>query len=254
MTGRPLNLVTYLGASTTPIASELSAAVSAVSGLDVRFDADADWETRRAALERGDAHILWACGLLTVERLAAGTLDAEIVAAPVFAGEHEPVYRSVIVARRTLGVTSLEGLAGSRLAINETSSWSGHHALRAHLAALGRSGPFFVSVTTTGGHDASVDALLEGSADVAAIDHTIWDDRRSRDRRVDDELVVADRTRDWPAPPFSVSRALPPEVRDALAVALVGARPRGLAAIVPATSAEYDPIREGRAVSEAVGW
>ncbi|MEX1173132.1 MAG: PhnD/SsuA/transferrin family substrate-binding protein, partial [Chloroflexota bacterium] len=232
MTGRRLNLVTYLGAVTTPIAAELADAVSAAGGLDMRFDAAAPRRDRLALIDAGEAHVLWACGLLTVERLAAGSLDAEIVAAPVFPGERSPVYRSMIVARRSLGATSLDDLAGARLAINEPSSWSGHHALRAHLAALGRTGPFFGAVRVTGGHDASVDALLEGTADAAAIDHTIWDDRRARDRRADDELVVVDRTRDWPAPPFSVSRALAPEVRDAVSAALVAARPRGLEAIV----------------------
>jgi phosphonate transport system substrate-binding protein len=215
---------------------------------------DAPWPERLAMIDAGEAHALWACGLLTVERLAAGTLDAEIVAAPVFLGERAPVYRSVIVARRSVGATSLAELAGTRLAINEPSSWSGHHALRAHLAALGRSEPFFGAVSVTGGHDASVDALMDGTADVAAIDHTIWDDRLARDPRVGESLVVVDHTADWPAPPFSLSRALPPETRQALARALVEARPRRLEAIAAAKSADYDPIRAGRVASEAVGW
>jgi len=44
-----------------------------------------------------------------------------------------------------------------------------------------------------------------------------------------------------------------PNVRSVIAEALVGARPRGLAAIVPATSADYDQIRAGRSASNEVG-
>ena len=77
---------------------------------------------------------MWLCGLATIDLLESGRFDAEIVAAPVFPGKSGAVYRSVVVARRGIGAATFDDLEGTRLAINGSGSWSGYHALRAHLA------------------------------------------------------------------------------------------------------------------------
>jgi phosphonate transport system substrate-binding protein len=196
---------------------------------------------------------VWLCGLATTELIDSGRFDAEIVAAPVFPGESRPVYRSVVVARREAGASTLDELAGTRLAINGKGSWSGYHALRAHLAEAGRFEAFFGSVTEAGSHDASIDRLLAGEADCAAIDSSVWDDRCARDPSTRELSVVA-RTRDHPVPPFSVSRALDADLRRAITAALVGSAPVGLHAIVPAAGADYDPIRTAKAFAGQVAW
>ena len=193
------------------------------------------------------------CGFATVEGLDAGRLDLDIVAAPVFPGHERATYRSVISARRDAGAATLGDLAGARLAINERTSWSGYHALRVHLAETGRLGPFFGSVAETGGHGASIEAVLGGAADTAAIDDTIWEYRVGLDPRLA-TLAVVDRTRAWPAPPFSLSRALDPAVRAAVAAALPSLAPTGLDGIRPATSADYDPIRGAMVLAAEVAW
>jgi ABC-type phosphate/phosphonate transport system substrate-binding protein len=111
-----------------------------------------------------------------------------------------------------------------------------------HLADTGRDDPFFGSITATGSHAASLDAVVHGAADLAAVDDTIWADLAPRERRFD-ALAVIDRTRAWPAPPFSVSRALDPAIRDVLTAALPGLHPEGLDGIRPARDVDYDPIR-----------
>ena len=78
--------------------------------------------------------------------------------------------RSVVVARAAQGHWALEGFRGGRAAFNTTHSQSGYNAFRALLAPLARGGQFFESTLETGGHSASVDAVREGRADLAAID------------------------------------------------------------------------------------
>jgi ABC-type phosphate/phosphonate transport system substrate-binding protein len=46
--------------------------------------------------------------------------------------------------------------------------------LRAEIAPLAQGAPFFGAVTITGAHAASVTAVAEGEADVAAIDAVSW--------------------------------------------------------------------------------
>jgi ABC-type phosphate/phosphonate transport system substrate-binding protein len=186
------------------------------------------------------------CGFMTVQTIDEGRLPVDIVAAPIFPGQVAPTYRSVIIARQDAGAGSLDDLAGARLAVNERHSWSGYHAIRTHLTDTGRRGPFFGSIQETGSHVASVEAVLSGGADTAAVDDTIWMDLAARDDRLD-ALAVIDRTRAWPAPPFSVSRSLDPAIREALRAALPTLHPEGLDGIRPATDADYDPIRRAAA-------
>jgi len=78
--------------------------------------------------------------------------------------------RSVLVARAEQGHWGLEGFRGRRAAFNATNSQSGYNAFRALLAPLALGGRFFGSTLETGSHSASVDAVREGYADLAAID------------------------------------------------------------------------------------
>jgi phosphonate transport system substrate-binding protein len=251
MTGYPF--LSFLGTNTVPIVRELGDRLTAELGIDLAGELAPSWSEVLAAIDTGSAHVLWMCGLATTQLIDSGQLDFEIVAAPVFPGESGPVYRSIVVARREARPSTIDDLAGSRLAINGSASWSGYHALRAHLAESGRFDAFFSSVTETGGHDASIDSLLAGEADCAAIDCSVWDARTARDPRIHELQVVA-RTRDQPAPPFSVSRALDPDLRRAITDGLLRATPAGLDAIVPATDDDYDPLRYAMGVAERVDW
>ncbi len=78
--------------------------------------------------------------------------------------------RSVLVARAEHGHLKLEGFRGLRAAFNAANSQSGYNALRALVAPLAVKGRFFASALETGGHGASVAAVREGRADLAAID------------------------------------------------------------------------------------
>jgi ABC-type phosphate/phosphonate transport system substrate-binding protein len=81
-----------------------------------------------------------------------------------------PTYRSVIVVAEGDPATAMSGLAGRRAAINGWDSQSGMSALRAAAAPHHRDGRFFGDVAVTGSHWASMAAIREGRADVAAID------------------------------------------------------------------------------------
>ena len=78
--------------------------------------------------------------------------------------------RSVLVARAEHGNIGLEGFRGLRAAFNTPNSQSGYNAFRALVAPLAAQGRFFGSAIETGGHVASVAAVREGRADLAAID------------------------------------------------------------------------------------
>ena len=170
-----------------------------------------DVEIVEGVNSRLDADIVFACGLLTA--LAIRTHGTrEIVAAPIFAGEYEASYRSVIVARTDSGLRSLRGDKGLRLSVNEYTSWSGWHGFKEHLRRAEVAPETIAEHILSGSHVASLDAVLDGRADVASIDHTIWNTQRRVDPRMS-ALRVIDTTRDWPAPPVSIRSSLSPDIR-----------------------------------------
>jgi ABC-type phosphate/phosphonate transport system substrate-binding protein len=83
----------------------------------------------------------------------------------------EGIYcRSVLVARSEHAHWALERFRGLRVAFNAQDSQSGTNALRALVAPLARKGMFFARTLETGAHIASVAAVRNGQADLAAID------------------------------------------------------------------------------------
>lgn len=248
-----LRLIAYLGADADITAAAIADGLTEALGRPVEAATAASWLDRRAAIARGDADVLWMCGLATVEALDAGDLDMDIVAAPIHEERERAIYHSVVIAHRDRAPVAGKPWTTLRLAMNEPTSWSGFHALRVHLVERGEAAAPFREVIQTGGHLASIEALLDGRADIAAIDDTIWRRWIARDPRATD-LIVVERTRDWPAPPFSVARRLDERLRRTIAERLPELRPAGLTAIVPAADADYDPIRKAMAVSRAVPW
>ena len=81
-----------------------------------------------------------------------------------------PTYISHIVVTADNSAASIADLFGQRAAINGWDSQSGMSALRAVAAPHHRNGSFFSEVVVTGNHRASMAAIREGRADVAAID------------------------------------------------------------------------------------
>ncbi|MBB2972416.1 ABC-type phosphate/phosphonate transport system substrate-binding protein [Mesorhizobium sp. RMAD-H1] len=101
------------------------------------------------------------------------------------AGGSGVFYSSVIVARRGEGQPlppPADGRAclpigffhGRRLAFNEHQSLSGYLALERDLKATRASLAIFADMVQTGAHRASIRAVAEGLADVAAIDCKTW--------------------------------------------------------------------------------
>lgn len=96
----------------------------------------------------------------------------DLIATPCFdfPGCDGSDYSSVIVTRAVDGVGSLAAARGLTAAVNDQHSNSGMNVLRHAVAPLARDGRFFGEIKWTGAHVASLRALREGEADIAAID------------------------------------------------------------------------------------
>jgi ABC-type phosphate/phosphonate transport system substrate-binding protein len=94
------------------------------------------------------------------------------VATPCYAaaGCEGARYRSWVLVRDGSSAARLDQLAGAKVAINDRASQSGCNSLRFLATPLAKAGRFFGSVTETGNHLASIEAVRTGAADLAAID------------------------------------------------------------------------------------
>ena len=214
-------------------------------GIEISFDRGLSSQRRTDMALNGDVDLLWVCGLLGTRLIDSGELRCSIRLAPVFHLRTRPVYQSVIVARTDNAYASLADVAGTRLALNEHGSWSGYAALVEHLRRHRRSIGIFSTEIVTGSHAASVLAVREGQADVAAIDDSIWHWLVENGRT--DGLTVIDHTGLWPAPPLVIGH----QVDDRRATGLIDALTelprrsvRGLDHFAPVGDADYDTMRE----------
>lgn len=117
--------------------------------------------------------------------------------------------RSVLVARSEHAHLALEDFRGLRVAFNAPDSQSGYNALRAQIAPLARMGRFFESAIDTGGHSASVAAVREGQADLAAIDCVTYAALQRYAPQAAQGLCIVGTTEAYPGLPLVSALATP---------------------------------------------
>jgi ABC-type phosphate/phosphonate transport system substrate-binding protein len=136
------------------------------------------------------------------------------VATPCYAapGCHAGDYRSRIVVRADDRADTLAMLRGRRAAINDRQSNSGANLFRAAVAPLAGGSSFFADIIETGSHAASLRAVADDRADVAAIDTVSF----AHLARAEPTLAARVRTIRWteasPGLPYVTSIAMPDDV------------------------------------------
>lgn len=145
--------------------------------------------------DRLDHHALWLHPALLLAQTCWGPMSlgmgghVQVVGQPDylgFEGGQASLYSSAIIMRRHAGsmpvAAPLDGssslpvdlLRGKRFVYNSADSMSGILALTRDLAGMGETLDIFSERGESGGHRASVIAVAEGRADVAAIDCRSW--------------------------------------------------------------------------------
>ncbi len=125
----------------------------------------------------GQADVGFLCGLLYT-KMPVQTRPVELLAAPIVIGKRyagKPLYYSDVIVRRDSAYTSFDALQGTRWAFNEEASHSGYNVVSYSLLQRGRTFDFFGSTHKTGSHAVSIQAVLNGQADGAAIDSHVLD-------------------------------------------------------------------------------
>ncbi len=153
---------------------------------------------------------------------------------------------------------------GATAALNAHDSNTGMNLFRAVIASVARGAPFFSSIVATGSHEASVEAVAGGQADLASIDCVSFALlSRGRPELVEGVALVAESALS-PGLPFIAAAGVPAPtiaaVRGALFAALADptlAEARaalGLRGARVATAADYDRVAELQRDAAAAGY
>ena len=173
----------------------------------------------------------------TYDLLRYGTLEIAMVCTYIFALGHEELglqvlgapevngkaeYQSFVITRADSGIVRFEDLAGRRFAYTDPLSTSGRVYPLARIRGLGRDpGAFFSSTTFTYSHDNSIQAVVQGLVDGAAVDSLVFDQWVQLNPDLGAELRVIDRSESMPSPPIAVTQSLDPELREEFRRALL---------------------------------
>lgn len=224
------------------------------------------------ALDPADPREVWAdprllfgqtCGYPFITALRS---RVSLIATPIYSfdGCDGPNHCSFVVANAKSRGRSLAGFEGARAALNARDSNSGMNLFRALVAPIARGRAFFGQVVVTGSHVASLAAVAEGAADIAAIDCVSFALLRRSRPDLFDEIAVVARTPSTPGLPFVINAELGKSLTAAVRVALFAAlndpgladarASLGLEGAAILADAEYERIAEIERGAIALGY
>jgi ABC-type phosphate/phosphonate transport system substrate-binding protein len=172
-----------------------------------------------------------------------------------------PTHRAFIIVSRASAAREIADLRGSRFAVNGFDSNSGMNLPRRLFAPLAEGGAFFSSVTISGGHLRSMEAVAAGEADAASIDCVTYGFCGTYRPALVNELRIVAETPASPAIPFITSSATPPEtvaaliraltLSDGVRAALAGLR---IPEIAPPRPEAYGAVLDFETEASALGY
>jgi phosphonate transport system substrate-binding protein len=168
--------------------------------------------------------------------------------------DHTSTYQGYIFVRKDSGITKAAAMKGKRMAFVDKATTAGYIFPLAWLRENGIPSPdgFFREQFFTGSHDASIGAVLNGKADVGAAKHSVYEQVRMEEPRVERELVVIARSPWVPSNGLCVRKDLDPGLQKALKEALLGLdrEPEGkqilrqlnALSFIETTAKDYEPV------------
>ena len=152
-------------------------------------------------------------------------------------------YAGFIFVRKDSGIGDVAAMRGKRFAFVEKATSAGYIFPLAYLHAHGVKdvAAFLGESYFAGSHDASVYAVLQGKASIGAAKDTVYDWVRTREPRVDKELLVLARSGEFPSNGLGVRKDLDDSLKAQLKSALLHLHdnPRGLKVLAALRSKRF---------------
>lgn len=245
----------------------VSVYLGSVLSIPIQFVDDLRWQEREAALDSGNIHVGWICGLPYVWKADHKPPLVNLLAAPVMIASRyndRPIYFSDVIVRSDSPYRSFNDLRARTWAYNEPHSQSGYNITRYKLATLNEYTGFFSQVVAAGSHQNALKFVLSGAVDASAIDSTVLETELEQDPTLQNRIRIIDVLGPSPIPPWVVTPRLPENLRSRLRDALLGMHldPGGreilssgrTARFVAVSDQDYDPIRTMESIAKGVNF
>ncbi len=252
-----LKFTSCMAANADSTCAALVEYISRRLSIPVLFINDVDWQDRERLFDAGEIQVCWICGLPYIRKADQPHSTIELLAAPVMQGDryqNRPVYFSDVVVRQDSPFHNFTDLRGAVWAYNEPRSHSGFYVACADLAERGETLNYFGQVIQSGAHQTSLQWLLAGKVDVTTIDSTVLETEMRRDPQLQSKIRVIATLGPSPMPPWLISTAVPPSLRQQLRSLLLNLHedPQGqqilsaarMARFAAVSDRDYQPIRE----------
>ena len=205
----------------TPLAEYLSSEV----GVEVRLSMLSRYGNIVERIQRKEVDAAF-LGSFT-GALASAQLGMQPVARPINP-DGSSTYWGYLFVRADSGIETVEQMRGRRLALVERATTAGYVFPVAYFKGQGVRSieDHFAEVQFWGSHDASIQAVLDGRADVGAAKNTIWELMVGEDRRVEIELKILATSPKVPSNGLFLSREVDPGLRASLRSTLLGLQDR----------------------------
>jgi phosphonate transport system substrate-binding protein len=213
----------------------------------------------------GQADAGFLCGLLYVRMRRWADCPVELLAAPVLLADcylDRPIYFSDVIVRCDSPYASFDDLQGCTWAYNEATSHSGCNLVCYSLLERGKSPHYFGSIVKSGSHLTSLQMVVAGQADAAAIDSHVLDVMLARDPALAAQLRVVAMLGPSAMPPVVVAKRLDTALKARLRAALVEMHHDPIAAqglhsgliqrLAPVADEHYNDIHHMLATVQAV--
>jgi phosphonate transport system substrate-binding protein len=185
--------------------------------------------------------------------LAISQLGVEPLARPINM-DNTSTYFGYIFTKKASDIKTAADMKGKSLALVERATTAGYVFPIAWLRQHGVEDfdTHFSEYFFTGSHDAAIDAVLEGKADVGAAKNTVYEMMQKSHSRIDEELVILAKSPRVPSNGLCVRKGLPPELKKKLQTILLNLHnePEGAAVLeklgakrfVQTSREDYGPV------------
>jgi phosphonate transport system substrate-binding protein len=187
--------------------------------------------------------------------LAAAQLGMHPVARPINL-DGSSTYWGYLFVRKESGIAGVENMRGTRLALVERATTAGYVFPVAYFRRHGVRDieDYFEEIQFWGSHDASINAVLDGKADVGAAKNTIWEHLVRENPEIGNELTIVATSPKVPSNGLFISPEIDPAIGETIRSTLLAlqASPEGARILaklrargfVPTDAESYRPVLE----------
>ncbi len=137
--------------------------------------------------------------------------------------DNTSTYNGYIFVRKDSNIKNVGDMKGKKMAFVERATTAGYVFPLAYLREKGIASPedFFSEYFFAGSHDAVIDAVLKGRADIGAAKHSVFDGLKKENSRIEKELLIIAQSPPVPSNALCVRKDLDNDTRKRLRDALL---------------------------------